>query len=746
MDRPPNAPLETEESFAPQRAMRGGLTPPPQGVSRVPDLGRRLPFGGRHTRVINAGLAWFQAHLTLLSSALSVAVAMPLLAQSEAVLPLDGAWRFALDPEDIGVGEHWFAPGHNRSAWRPVIVPHTWQIEAGHEAYQGTAWYARTVGAGALRRGCAVRLEFDAVNRDAQVWWNGRFVGDHVGSGYTPFAFALDDELDFTGTNTLVVRVDNRFSTNALPYRDSFDWPMDGGILRSVRLRFLPPAHLERVLVRAQPTPDFRQAALDARIAVNRPPAAVGAYSLEAIVFDPGGDLALHLRRQLDGTTNEFELNGTIDQPALWHFDHPRLYRLECRLRRGDELVHVKEVSFGIREVQLTNGLFYLNGEPMRLLGVEWMPGSHPAFGLAEPPALMRDTLADLKRLNAVLTRFHWQQDHAVLEFCDREGMLVQEEVPAWGAQPLDEPQLATLQEQHLREMILAHFNHPSIFAWGLGNEIKGLSRAGQAFVERGKALARALDPTRLLTYASNTLHYNPARDAAGRLDFLEWNDYFGTWFQGGLPEVVEKLDAIHRAYPGRALLISEYGLCECRPSHPVGDAARIQLLRTHTEAYRRSPMVAGAIFFSYNDYRTHKGDKGQNAFQQRIHGVVDLTGRRKPSWEALRKEASPIRSLTLDVPTRDGAAQRARVRLITRALENDLPAYTLRGYRLTWTVVDVDGLPQAAGQLHLPDLPPGADFSDTLHWPFADGARQIELKVTRPRGHAVHEAVLRID
>lgn len=738
MDRPRSTLTDAPEVAGSRRAIAGSFPPRPRG-SRLADRGRSSAFGRWRSELGAPGFKALVDRFTQLLAALSVVLAPPLFAQEDAILPLDGAWRLALDPDDMGVGARWFAPGHDRSSWRPVSVPHTWQVEPGHEDYQGAAWYARAVAGGAFRRGRAVRLEFDAVNRDAQVWWNGRLVGEHVGSGYTPFSFALDAaDLNFAGTNTLVVRVDNRFSTNALPYGDSFDWPLDGGIIRSVRLRLLPLAHVERVLVRAQPTPDFQQAALHARVALNLPPTATGEYSLEGRVFDPGGDLVLQVRSQTIGRTNEVELSGTIDQPVLWHFDHPRLYRLECRLRQTNELVHVKEVSFGIREIQLTNGLFYLNGEPMRLLGVEWMPGSHPTFGLAEPPARMRETLADLKRLNAVLTRFHWQQDDAVLEFCDREGILVQEEVPAWGTQPLDEPQLAALQEQHLREMILAHFNHPSVFAWGLGNEIKGLSRAGQAFVERGKAIARALDPTRLLTYASNTLHYNPARDAAGRLDFLEWNDYFGTWFQGSIPEVVEKLDAIHRAYPGRALVISEYGLCECRDSHPVGDAARIEILRAHTEAYRHSPLVAGAIFFSYNDYRTHKGDKGQGAFRQRVHGVVDLAGRRKPSWEALRREASPIRSLTIEPPTSDGGVSRARVRLITRALEDDLPAYTLRGHRLVWTVFDRNDLPRANGQIALPDLPPGVTFTESVRWPRIEEAVRLDVELRRSTGDLV--------
>ncbi len=57
----------------------------------------------------------------------------------------------------------------------------------------------------------------------------------------------------------------------------------------------------------------------------------------------------------------------------------------------------------------------------------------------------------------------------------------------------------------------------------------------------------------------------------------------------------------------------------------------------------RAHPAVAGMIFFDYNDYRTHVGDKGVGALQQRVHGVVDVFGRRKPSFAALREESSPV-------------------------------------------------------------------------------------------------------
>ena len=66
-------------------------------------------------------------------------------------------------------------------------------------------------------------------------------------------------------------------------------------------------------------------------------------------------------------------------------------------------------------------------------MGVERMGGSNPDFGMAEPESSIVHDHDELKHLNCILTRAHWPQDDRVLEYCDRHGILVQSEIPAWG-------------------------------------------------------------------------------------------------------------------------------------------------------------------------------------------------------------------------------------------------------------------------------------------------------------------------
>jgi hypothetical protein len=113
---------------------------------------------------------------------------------------------------------------------------------------------------------------------------------------------------------------------------------------------------------------------------------------------------------------------------------------------------------------------FYLNGDRVRLTGVERMAGSNPEYGMAEPVEWLHHDHADMKGLNCVYTRVHWQQDRRVLDWCDRHGILIQVEVPAWGSGTFKgmtgEPGSAIMNNglEQLREMIARDRNHPCIF------------------------------------------------------------------------------------------------------------------------------------------------------------------------------------------------------------------------------------------------------------------------------------------
>ena len=400
---------------------------------------------------------------------------------------------------------------------------------------------------------------------------------------------------------------------------------------------------------------------------------------------------------------------------------------------------HLFGDAFGIRRFETRGTKFYLNGEPVALMGGERMAGSHPQFGMAEPTEWIEANHRDLKELSCIFTRVHWPQDRRVLDFCDRHGILMQEEIPAWGAFTFHnisddlQRQLEKNGLEQLREMVARDRNHPSVISWGLCNEVNGKNPRTRAFAHVIADEARKLDPSRLLTYASNSLSDHPEEDMAGDFDFISTNEYYGSWHPGGPKDVYDHIDRIRRAFPNKPIVISEYGWCECQPAITPGDERRADIVNGHTEVFRQFPEVAGAIYFDYNDYRTLVGDKGVGAFKQRVHGVVDLYANRKPSFHALDLQSSPIERLDLK-----WSPAGFEITLATRKI---LPSYTLRDYRVRWIFYGYDDLPMEGHLDVLSPLAPGASVTLTARSGIAN-PRHIVVDILRPTGFPVATAV----
>jgi beta-glucuronidase len=343
-----------------------------------------------------------------------------------------------------------------------------------------------------------------------------------------------------------------------------------------------------------------------------------------------------------------------------------------------------------------------------------------------------------MRALNCVYTRVHWPQDRRVLDWCDRHGMFIQTEVPTWGPDTFKgmsgEPSADIMNNglEQLREMIARDRNHPCIFSWGVCNEIGGQNPPAYAFAKRMYEEAKLLDPKRLVSYASHSLFTTPGKDVAGLMDYVMFNEYVQSWQKGDLEDLRRYVDAIHAAFPDKPIVISEYGYCACTADRPEGDSMREVVLAGHDRVFRERDYIAGLIFFCYNDYRTHIGDRGTGALRQRVHGVVDVYGARKPSYALLRAESSAVEKLAVT-----GRGGELTIRLQTRAT---VPAYTLRGYTLRAVVYGYGKIPVEQVRLDVPELGPGAEHSAMAKfketWP-----TRVEVDLMRPTGESVATA-----
>jgi len=681
---------------------------------------------------------------------------------------LNASWRFRVDPGDEGKDEGWYDVAFDDSNWTEVMVPHTWGTMPDYADYEGVAWYRRPFTVPAELQGAHLRLQFDAVFYLCQVWLNGHYLGQHEG-GYTPFVFDIADMVRYGDENRVAVRVDNKRATDRIPAvlspSWSFDWWNYGGIVRDVYLSATSKIFIDRQRIVAEPDLVGR-AKITVTTTISNTSPSDRRVCLEAVIHDEGTGSPVWASEDDPGleatvtvparASREVVLKTILPNPRLWHFDHPNLHRLvtEIRDERGDPLHHTEE-TFGIRKIEIKDARLYLNGEWVRLVGLTRHEDS-PEHGLAETVSVMVADFDDLKRLNAVLSRpVHYPQHEFILDYCDHNGLLLIPEVPAWQltAAQMADPRMRELEQQQLREMIAAAFNHPSVWAWSVGNEIESDTQAGHEFVRDMIAFVKSLDPTRPVGFASNRLGRRPKDDATDLADFVLMNQYFGTWV-GPKEGLGRALDWIHSTWPDKVVIISEYGfephwntpwgpasdsldpsqyyfVLEDLPSGlEEADVQRRQLIAEQMAVFRSKPFVAGAIFWTYQDYRTPTGF---------MMGVVDRERNRRGSWEVLREEYSPalFEAVTHNFAEfQPGQEVTTEVAIRSRGpIEREMPAYTLEGYTLHWALLEGKLLLKGGG-LEVPTLQPGESWRGTFAWTVPkEQSFTLRLQISRPTG-----------
>ncbi|MGN0563048.1 MAG: glycoside hydrolase family 2 protein [Candidatus Fimenecus sp.] len=508
-----------------------------------------------------------------------------------------------------------------------VQIPHTWNVENGTEELCGTAWYSTEfeISEPAFK----TVLRFHAVYRDCTVYLNGKEIARHFHSGYTPFEADITKNVKI-GANLLVVKCSNAYSDDALPHGKDFDWANDGGIIRPVELMEYSENDVAHIRIESTITDFLADGKGNAKIVCDLDFCSKTHLPYSVCVKEKQSGKAVFKQENLSGNRIEFCLNGI----TLWNTENPFLYTLETVC--GNE-IHTK--NFGVRKIEVRKDKIYLNNRAIPLRGVEWMPGSNPEFGMAEPQSELQKNLEMLKDLHCNFTRFHWQQDDFVYDWCDEHGLMVQEEIPYWGSpKNAGEKQLAVAKAQ-ADEMLLYHFNHPSIVCWGVGNELGGRKKGTITYVKAMVAYFKSKDSMRLVNYVSNTIGWKTplqcwcqSKDATVYGDICMWNEYLGTWYGNVNFDKVFRL--VQTESRGKPLVSTEFGLCE--PHFKGGDERRIEIYKEKLEYYKKYNFT-GWVYFSLNDYRTHVGESGEGKLKQRIHGSVDLYGNKKPSYDFIK-------------------------------------------------------------------------------------------------------------
>ncbi|MBQ9531288.1 MAG: hypothetical protein IJR70_04370 [Eubacterium sp.] len=499
-----------------------------------------------------------------------------------------------------------------------VTVPHTWNVDDEVMTHRGKATYETSVFIEEEYKDKCIFLQFNAVYHSAKIYINNSYVKEHSRSGFTPFKVDITDFVYFDKDNIIKVEVDNEKSDNMLPHSGDFDWADDGGIIRRVELQ-----------IREKDCIEYMHISEDISAIKNN--TASGMLSIKTNINKPK-KICVYDYMTGEKVIESESLNIPFENLKLWSCYSPNLYIVT--LETDNDLL---EERIGIRKIETKGEKVYLNGKELYLKGCEWMPGSHPDFGMAEPLDISIKHLKQLKAAGCVFTRFHWQQDSTLFDWCDENGLLVQEEIPYWGYPKQATPLQLDIAKQQADEMIYYHFNHPSVVCWGVGNELGAETQETINYVKDIYKYIKDKDSRRLVNYVSNTLsrvENIEKDDATLHGDIAMWNDYLGLWEPSD--NIPEHMIRTCKKAEGMPLLVSEFGLCE--PHFKGGDTERARILRERLEMYEKISNICGYMWFSLNDYRTHCGEEGENKLRRRVHGSTDLYANEKPSYRLLYK------------------------------------------------------------------------------------------------------------
>ncbi len=583
---------------------------------------------------------------------------------------IDEGWKFAFgnaaDPaKDFGCGTEYFnyltkansvhntgpyAQKFNDSTWVSVTIPHDWVTNlpyarnASHSHGYKTVgykfpetsvgWYRKNISIPKEDLGKHIAIQFDGIFRNAQVWFNGFYMGTEP-SGYATQVYDVTEYVNYGGENLICVRADATleegwFYEGAGIYRDAW-------LLKSASVSVAPFG----TFVFADIKKPYDATVVHVKTEVNNHSLESQQCSVEQRLLDAEGkqvgkaesvNLSLKAKQTLD-----CEQTIALDNPHLWSTDDPYIYKVETTVKVNGEVTDVYETTTGIREVVFdAQSGFMLNGKPIKLKGVN-MHQDHAGVGAAIPDALQAWRIKKLKEFGCNAYRAsHNPMTPALLDICDREGLLV-----------IDENRLTGINTEHLRlleNMIKRDRNHPSVILWSDGNEEWGIeySVQGTRIAAAMREYTRLLDPTRHSTIAN-----------AGGSEMIKGLDVVGFNYI-----VQNDVDNRKKANPDWKIVGTEettgcgtrgvYFESKEQPGHMVsmnrGTKPGVEnVIERGWKFYDERPWAAGLFYWTGFDYRGEPNPLEYPAHESEF-GILDYCG-------FMKDEAWYLKSVWTDKP-----------------------------------------------------------------------------------------------
>lgn len=581
--------------------------------------------------------------LTLSFFGNAIAKEIPLLSNinSRNNISLNGKWNYIVDPLENGYYDYRLMPfktngffenkkfstseliEYNFETSPTMDIPSDWNsADKSFFFYEGTMWFKKDF---VYKKSAKMKgiLYFGAVNYDAKVYVNGKFVGQHVG-GYTPFNFDVTEEL-VDGNNFVVVKVDNKRHKDNVP-TVNMDWWNYGGITRDVVLSQVPVTYIEDYLVQLDKT---KKGIISGWIKLNN---AVANTSLSVQIPE------LKIKQNVVTDAKGIAFFSVKANPIMWTPESPKLYSII--VKKADETINDQ---IGFRTIETKGKEILLNGKKVFLRGISIHEEAPFRSGRAWSKEDAVTLLTWAKELGCNYVRLaHYPHNETMVREAERMGLMVWSEVPVYWTISWSNPATYDNAERQLHDMIYRDKNRCAVVIWSIANETPH-SDERDLFLMKLSKYAHQQDNSRLISMAMevtksdnnvNTLHDNLNE----YVDVISFNQYLG-WYRGSNETCKDMNWVIPYDKP---VIISEFGGSALQGRH--GDKTerwteeyQEELYKQNTQMFARIDGLSGVSPWILVDFRSPRRQLYdiQNFYNRK--GLISSEGIKKKAFYVMQ-------------------------------------------------------------------------------------------------------------
>ena len=545
----------------------------------------------------------------------------------EVTLFNDG-WEFKKGPfskEAMQAAVKWNA------GWQEVTLPHTWNADDMQKKvsafYEGVGYYRKKCIFPESMKGKRLFLRFEGVGSCAEVYVNGYLTGTHKGA-YSAFVCEIGSQVKFGEENEIIVKADNTARPDVIPVNHVL-FGVYGGIYRPVWLVITEPCGIvvndcaSSGVYITQKNVSKQSAEVNVKVKVDNATLAPVPLVLENVIYDGSGKLVKKHNQAFELTpqgVQSYSSQFKLSNPHLWQGrEDPYLYKVVSRLLQNGRVLDEVVQPLGLRQYEGVAGKgFFLNGKKYPMYGVtrhqDWW-----GLGSALTNKEHDFDLAQIMDIGATTVRFaHYQQSDYIYSRCDTLGLVIWAEIPFVNRVTGQEWDNA---HQQMRELVRQSFNHPSIYVWGIHNEVYHPHGYTAALTQSVHDLCKLEDPDRYTVSVNG--YGNVGHPVNQNADIQGMNRYFG-WYERKIQDIKPWIEKMEKEYPWQRLMLTEYG-ADANIAHQteiLGDALNWtspfypETFQTKTHEYQWSiiakhPYITASYLWNMFDFAVPTSKRG---------------------------------------------------------------------------------------------------------------------------------------